>query len=161
MSEENAQNPPEFTTISVQCDGASAAWVLSNTTGEAIFSGNPDMAKAARTAAILEETIPVFDIPIQANDHSELGALAALFAYDPARTIVLQGTKEIDEFIDFVAGEDESLHAELLEDAERAQDDAQDTESAQVDTRGTAGNAQSAKSTQRIEGDTDNDTREE
>ncbi|BDZ52617.1 hypothetical protein GCM10025867_48580 (plasmid) [Frondihabitans sucicola] len=87
--------------ISVSIDGRGAAWC------DGIFSGDEEIVEMARNASIFSLEVDVMGIPIQADSDSTTGALAALYAYSPGRTILIQAPDDIFDILDHQASLDE------------------------------------------------------
>lgn len=89
----------EFDLICVVCDGKSATWTRNRDNGNVFFTGDVDIVKPAKDSIILGYEVPVFGLNIKPNN-SPIGALAALFASNPGRTIFIDSN--VVEVLDFV-----------------------------------------------------------
>lgn len=87
--------------ISVSVDGRGAAWC------EGVFTGDSEVVEMARNASTFNTDIDVMGIPIQADFESATGALAALYAYSPGRTILIQAPDDLFDILDHQASLDE------------------------------------------------------
>ncbi|BDZ52621.1 hypothetical protein GCM10025867_48620 (plasmid) [Frondihabitans sucicola] len=92
--------------ISVSVDGKGAAWC----DGE--FSGDPEIIEYARRCILFNTEIDVMGIPMVADNVDMFGALAALYAFSPGRTILIEAPERIRALLD---EEDESDTPEDLD----------------------------------------------
>lgn len=75
--------------VLVNVDGAIATWI----DGE--FSGDPRIITAAETAALGRYEIEVAGRTMRANGYEALGAVAALHAFKPWRTRVIEAPESV------------------------------------------------------------------
>lgn len=81
--------------VAVAYDGGrGAAWC------NGVFAGDPEIIAAAERACTFEQTIDVIRVPILANRDTPIGATAALFAFHPGRTALVECPREVSDLLD-------------------------------------------------------------
>lgn len=80
--------------VAISVDGRGAAWC----DGE--FSGDQEIVEHARACALFSTEVDVMGIPIEADADSPTGALAALFAFSPGRSIIAQAPERLFDMLD-------------------------------------------------------------
>ncbi|BDZ52619.1 hypothetical protein GCM10025867_48600 (plasmid) [Frondihabitans sucicola] len=74
--------------VSVSVDGRGAAWC------DGFWSGDAEIIEDARLAATYRAAVPINGLKFEAHGEDALGALIALHAHLPGRTIVVESTPE-------------------------------------------------------------------
>lgn len=93
--------------IAVSVDGRGAAWC------DGQFSGDPEVVSMAKIALSTKLPVEVFGQELLAEPDTPVGIAAALFAYSPGRTVIVEAP---DEVIDTLAAGMAWDHPERMED---------------------------------------------